>query len=207
LKTIETEFLSQNPNDAITLDLLQKFKKYENEESRNLKEMLDNLNREIPPLEFIALKIKAGKIKKPVALGGNIMKAERSLLAIKGKKEEIEKFMEKAEQDVDLAEKLNENETGDKMQDALAYFDFLGFQLEQKIESLKLVTKNQPYDQPYTFKNEPPRQNALENSQPVHKNSDASTAWGLAAKQDNTWNANKASGLQDFHKPNPTTNS
>jgi hypothetical protein len=160
------------------MNLVQKFQKYENEESKNLKDMLDNLNKEIPPLEFISLKIREGRMNKPVAHGGNINKADRSFQAIKAKKQDIEQFWEKAESDPDLAEHLSENETGAKMQDALAYFEFLGFQLEQKLESLKLVIKNQPYDPPYVFKNEPLKQHPAKNTQPVPPSNDAASAWG-----------------------------
>ena len=107
-----------------------------------MKDKLDNLNKDISPLEFIAVKIKEGKMNKPVSLGGNILKADRTFQAIKAKKQEIEQFWAQAESNPDLAEHLGENETGAKMLDALAYFDFLGSQLEQKLESLKLVMKN-----------------------------------------------------------------
>jgi hypothetical protein len=90
---------------------------------------------------------------------------------------EIEEFWEQAESNPDLVDHMEEHETGAKMQDALAYFDFLGFQLEQKLESLKLVAKGQPYDPPYTFKNEPAKQHPSKNTQPIPQNNDAANPW------------------------------
>lgn len=62
--------------------------------------------------------------------------------------------MEKAFTDSSLAEQLEENE-GKNMEDALAYYGFLGKQLETKIEALKSVLKREHYVEPYTF-NQPP---------------------------------------------------
>ena len=184
-----------------TSNILEKFKKYEHEESKNLKDMLDNLNKDIPPLEFISLKIRDGKMAKPVSLGGNIAKAERNLQNIKAKKRDIEQFWEKAEGDPDLADHLGEHETGAKMQDALAYFDFLGFQLEQKLESLKLVAKGQPYDPPYTFKNDPAKQHPGKITQPIPQTNEVGNTWTNPSAQGNPWNSGAVAAQTGFGQP------
>jgi hypothetical protein len=60
------------------LNIVEKFKKFEYEESKNLKDMLDNLNKDITPLEFICMKIREGKMAKPMLLGGIINKADKA---------------------------------------------------------------------------------------------------------------------------------
>lgn len=149
-KVFEEEKKS-NPELGKGPSLLQKFRKFEEVESKNMREQLDELNSKIPPLEFLANRIDTGKITKPISFGGSVSKLERLFNEVRALRDAIETFMEKSANDEGLAEELSEKETGEKMQEALDYFEFLGKQVELRIAALKPVTAKQPYVAPYSF--------------------------------------------------------
>lgn len=103
---------------------MKRFKIIENKVSQNLIDTIDYLNKQVSHIEFTALKArKSGQI--PLTLGGKIQSLVRSFEQLKQKRKEIQEVLEKVFAEAKLDENLDGFE-GQKTEDALAYYDFLG---------------------------------------------------------------------------------